>query len=101
MRDLLQRHIGSHRIGRYHEYDGVGAADERLDTLPPILKGVDFGAIDKWFKAAGFQRGFEPIGKSHVLARIGNEDFGPLNLGGRAGIRGHRRVPWFTHLLAH
>ena len=46
MRDLLGANLGRDGVGRQHEHHGVGAADQRLDALPPILEGIDFGAID-------------------------------------------------------
>ena len=72
----LQRDIGGHRIGAQHEHHGVGARDQRLDALPPFLEGVDVCAVDQRLEAARLQRHLQPIGKGHVLARIGDEDLG-------------------------
>ena len=76
MRDLLQRHVGGDRIGREHEHDSVGAPDQRFDALPPILEGINLGAVDQRLEAARLKRRFKPIREGHVLARIGDEDSG-------------------------
>ena len=46
VRDFLERHVGGDGIGREHEHHRVGFADQRLDTLPPILEGINLGAVD-------------------------------------------------------
>ena len=65
-----------HCIRAEHKDDGVGLRDQCLNALPPILKGINLCPIDQHLEATLFQRGFKPIRESHVLARIGDEDFG-------------------------
>ncbi len=74
VRDLLQRHLGRDRVRREHEDDRVGARDQRLDAFPPILEGVDLGAIDQRLEAPRLERGRETIREAKVFARIGDED---------------------------
>ena len=67
--------------------------NQRLDAFPPILEGINLGTIDQRLKAPRFKRRFQPIREGHVLARIGDEDFGfGLDIGGGRGIPGHRRA---------
>ena len=44
--DFLERYLGSDRIGREHKHDRVGFADQRLNTSPPILEGINLRAVD-------------------------------------------------------
>ncbi len=100
IRDFIGANLRGDRVGTEREDDGVGLADQALDALPPILEGVDFGAIDQRLEAAGLKRRFEPIDESQILARIRDEDFG-LRLGLHiAGISGHRRS-FLTATLAN
>src|SRR5262249_30650849 len=45
--NFLQSHVGRYGVRTEHEYNRVGLAEQCLDTLPPILKRVDFGAVDQ------------------------------------------------------
>ena len=76
VRNLLERNIGGDRVGREHEDDSVGVPDQRFDALPPILEGINFAVVDQRLKAARLKRRLKPIGESHVLARVGDEDSG-------------------------
>jgi hypothetical protein len=76
VRDFLERHVGGDGIGREHKHDRVGFADQRLNALPPILEGINLGAVDQRLEAARLEGTFEPIGEGNVLARIGDEDSG-------------------------
>jgi hypothetical protein len=53
--DLLECLAGGNRIEREHEHDGIGAVDQRLQALPPILEGINLGAVDQWLEAARLQ----------------------------------------------
>jgi hypothetical protein len=88
-RDLLGADLGGHRVGTEQENDGVSLGNQSLDALPPILEGVDLGAVDQRLEPALIQSGLQPIRESHVLARIGDKDLG-FGLGCFAtAIRGH------------
>ena len=52
VRHLLERHFGGNRIGRQREHNGVGAADQRFDALPPILESIDLFAVDQRLEPA-------------------------------------------------
>ena len=41
---------------RKHEYDRIGAANERLDALPPIFKSVNLLPVDERFKTSRLKR---------------------------------------------
>jgi hypothetical protein len=89
--DFLERHLRSDRIGREHKDDRVGFADQPLNAFPQILEGINLGAVDQRLEAARLECRFEPIRKGHVLARIGDEDFGfELNVRGGHRIRSHQ-----------
>ena len=45
MRHLFERHLGSHRVGRQNRHISVSAPNQRLDALPPILKGINLGGL--------------------------------------------------------
>ena len=47
MRNLLECNIRGDRVGREHEHDCVGAADQCFDAFPPILEGVNLSAVDQ------------------------------------------------------
>src|SRR5262249_39636982 len=75
--NLIQSNAArSYRIGAEHKDDGICPSDQRLDPLPPLLEGIDVGAINQRFEATSLQRRLEAIRKGHVLARIGDEDSG-------------------------
>ena len=102
MRDFLRANLRRDGVGRQHEHHRVGAPDQRLDALPPVLEGVDFGAIDQRLESARLERRLEPIDEGHVLARIGDEDLG-LRLGPThpLSISSHRPVPNPQETLAN
>jgi hypothetical protein len=98
IRDFLSANLRADRLGTEREDDGIGLADQAFDALPPILEGVDFGAIDQRLEAAGLKRGLELIHESQILARIRDEDFG---LGLDSNVRpsrygGHGMCPLFA-----
>ena len=72
--NFLQCHLRGDRVRRQHKRDCIGAADKRLNALPPILERINLFAVDQHLKAARLQLGFKPIGERHVLARVGDED---------------------------
>jgi hypothetical protein len=75
-RDLLQRNrVGPHRVGTEHEHNRIRSPDQVLDALPPLLEGVDVGAVDERFEAARLQGSLDLVREGEVLARIGDEDF--------------------------
>ena len=74
--DFFGADRGRYCIRAEQKYDCVGLRDQCLDALPPILKGINLCPIDQHLEATLFQRGFKPIRERHVLARIGDEDFG-------------------------
>jgi hypothetical protein len=74
--DLLRANLRSNRVGGEHECHCIGFADQCLDTLPPIFEDKYLSAIDQRLEATRNKGSFKAIGKSRVLARIGNEDSG-------------------------
>ena len=68
VRNLLESDIRGDRVGREDENDSVGPPDQRLDALPPILKGINFAVVDQRLEAARLERSFKPISEGHVLA---------------------------------
>src|SRR5262249_39796704 len=74
VRDFLERHLRLHGIRRESEHDGIGAANKRFNSLPPIFERIDFLTIDQHLKVSRIQRGFELIRKRHVLAGVRDED---------------------------
>ena len=97
--DFSAHLAGRDRVRREHEDDRVGTANQNLETLPPILECINLLPIDEHLEAARLQPRFETIRKSHVLSRVGNEDFGGrLNFASGRGIRDHQRV---SHKSSH
>jgi hypothetical protein len=76
-RHFFQRYLGGSRIRTQHKHNGLGARDQRLDADPPLLKGVDFGAIDERLETAHLQRRLEAVDKRHVLAGVRDENLRP------------------------
>ena len=98
VRDFLERHVRSDGVRREHKHDRVGFADQRLNALPPILEGINLGAVDQRLEAARLKSRFEPIREGHVLARIRDENSG-FRLNVRPSFRNHRRVPSRRRML--
>ena len=51
----------------------IGAANQHLNALPPILERVDFLAVNQNVEPARLQHRFEPVRKRHILARVGDK----------------------------
>jgi hypothetical protein len=73
---LFERDLGGDRIGAEHEHHGIGLHDQRFDTRPPVLEGVDILAVDQRHKIARGERRFQTVREGHVLAGIGDEHIG-------------------------
>ena len=93
--DLLERLAGSDGVRREYEHDRIGLRDKRLQPLPPILEGVDLGAVDQRLESARFECLVEIVHEGHVSARIRNEDFGL-----RLAFRRHWSAPQSTGELS-
>jgi hypothetical protein len=72
--------------------DLVSAQDQRFDPPPPILEGINLGAINQRLEAARLERRFDPIREGHILARIGDENPG-FRPNVRRRFRNHSRRP--------
>jgi hypothetical protein len=90
--DLLGTNIGGNCVWAEHNHDRVGFDDQFLDAFPPFLKGINFSTIDQCCKTASPQRHLQVVGKCHVHAGIGDEDFG-------LRLSYARRVTPIGHLL--
>src|ERR1051325_5426205 len=64
-RYLFGTDVGAHRIRAQHEDDGVRLSNEALDAFPPILEGVDIGAVNERLEPARPQRRVESVRKGH------------------------------------
>ena len=71
--DFLERLAGCDGIRREYEHDRIGLRDKRLQPLPPILEGVDLGAVDQRLESARLERLVEIVHEGHVSARIRTE----------------------------
>jgi len=54
----------------------IGRADQNFDTLPPFLKSIDFGAVDRRRDALCFECHRETVDEGNIIARTGVEDIG-------------------------
>jgi hypothetical protein len=45
--DFLATSVGRYWIRTEHENDGVSFDDQGLNASPPVLKGIDIGAINR------------------------------------------------------
>jgi hypothetical protein len=71
-RNLFQGNgVRLYRIGTEHEHDSVRTGNQVLYALPPLLEGIDVGAVNQRLEAACPERCVEAISEGYVFAGVG------------------------------